>query len=368
MWSLVESATQGRFPPALSDATLSRTVPLGRFDGRPAPPFGTLLGTSLDARQFTDLSALGEDTLITPTDKFYIRTARSPAFPSSWVIHLGGSVRRPQSVLPDALTALVRPMGVHLMECAGNTDPANFGLLSAARWEGVPLNALIGRLQPIGARWRVRVTGLDHDGPSRSSVPGASWVFSVDDLNTAGAFLATKMNDSVLTLDHGYPVRLVVPGWYGCASIKWVSRIDVVPDDEPATSQMREFAVRTHQDGTPALAREFVPATIDLAATPVRVEQWLARGRVVYRVVGVMWGGQTPTNRLQIRFRHTQPWADVEDCALPDSTRTWSLWSQLWQPGAPGRYQIVLRASDPTIRMRRLDAFFYTREVEIDRV
>ena len=106
------------------------------------------------------------------------------------------------------------------------------------------------------------------------------------------ALLAVRMNGAPLPRDHGFPVRLVVPGWYGCACIKWVNRIELVPDEAPATSQMHEFAARTHQPfdrlkaGTEVVARDFVPAVIDTAAMPVRVEKWAIDGRLAYRVVG----------------------------------------------------------------------------------
>ena len=105
------------------------------------------------------------------------------------------------------------------------------------------------------------------------------------------------MNDGDLPPEHGAPVRLIVPNWYGCSCIKWVSRIDLVGDEEPATSQMREFAARTHQRGMPALARDYEPAVIDLAALPVRVERWRVDDRLVYRVVGIRWGGTAAARR-----------------------------------------------------------------------
>jgi DMSO/TMAO reductase YedYZ molybdopterin-dependent catalytic subunit len=203
-------------------------------------------------------------------------------------------------------------------------------------------------------------------------VPGASWIFSRDDLPRA--LLAMRMNGAPLPRDHGFPIRLIVPGWYGCACIKWVDRIDLVPDEAPATAQMQEFAARTHQDirrlrtSTPPLARDFIPAVIDTAAMPVRVEKWIAGGRVEYRITGIIWGGSTPTNALSIRFKTSQPWTPVDDCPMPASTLTWSLWSHTWRPDAPGRYQIVLKVTDPSIRTRRLDLFFYVREILIDEV
>jgi hypothetical protein len=115
-----------------------------------------------------------------------------------------------------------------------------------------------------------------------------------------------------------------------------------------------------------ALARDFVPATIDTAAMPVRVEKWSEGGRVFYRIAGIIWGGSRPTNALSIRFRSGQPWVKVDDCPLPPSTLTWSPWTHTWRPEAPGRYQIVLRIDDSAIRTRRLDLYFYVREIEID--
>ena len=173
------------------------------------------------------------------------------------------------------------------------------------------------------------------------------------------------MNGAPLPLDHGAPVRLIVPGWYGCACIKWVDRIDLVDDAAPATSQMREFAARTHQSPGAALARDFSPASIDTAAMPIRVEKWVVNGRPEYRITGIVWGGSRPTNALSIRFRSGGAWTRVDSCPLPESTLTWSLWTHTWRPTEPGRYQIVLRVDDPSIRTRRLDVFFYVREIQI---
>jgi len=280
-------------------------------------------------------------------------------------------VHREIAVPVAALAAEARPVGAHLMECSGNTDPANFGLISTARWHGVPVLSLLDRIQPLAGPWRARVTGVDdEDTPSRSSVPGASWIFSRHDLERTRAFLATQMNGAPLTPDHGFPVRLVVPGWYGCSCIKWVSRIDLVADDEKATGQMQEFAGRTHQNGVPTLARDYEAPAIDLAAMPIRVEQWRVAGadKPVYRVVGVRWGGQGQAQRcgLTIRFRASEPFVPVAQCdTSPADGTSWSLWSHLWRPDAPGRYQIVLGTSDPAIRTRRLDLRYYTRECEI---
>jgi len=353
----------------LAGARLLGTVELAGPTASRRPPLDTLLGDGLDARLFTDLSALSPASLITPNDRFFVRTAAPSSVrrAEAWKIRLGGSVRNAHAISLETLRQLAHPAGTHLVECAGNSNPWNFGMLSAADWDGVPVAALLDRLAPRDRASRILISGVDEDTQSsQTSVPGASWIFARDDLERAGAFLALRMNGAALPANHGSPVRLFVPGWYGCACIQWVDRIDLVADDAPATSQMLEYASRTHQNGKPPLARDFAPALIDLAAMPVRVEKWILDGRLVYRIVGVMWGGSKPTNALQIRFRTGEPFVPVSDCSLPATTATWSLWSHVWRPPAPRRYQIVLRVADPTIRTRRLDLFFYVREVQID--
>ena len=355
-----------------SNARLVGVVPLGNPGGASPPPFGRLLGDGLDARLFTDLSQLRDSQSATRTDEFFVRTAapKALAVTDPWSVQIGGLVKSPSALDRRNLEELASPLGRVLIECSGNADQTSYGLMSTAEWDGAPMAALLDRAAPSAASYRIRISGVDDPGPSRTSVPGASWIFSRDELQRA--MLAIRMNGAPLPRDHGFPVRLLVPGWYGCACIKWVDRIDLISDDAAATTQMQEFAARTHQDigllraHTPPLARDFIPAVIDTAAMPVRVEKWLIDGRLAYRLTGIIWGGAKPTNALSIRFKTNEPWVRVDDCPLPASTLTWSFWSHTWRPAAPGRYQIVLKVSDPAIRTRRLDLFFYVREIVID--
>jgi DMSO/TMAO reductase YedYZ molybdopterin-dependent catalytic subunit len=366
--------------PPSGDAHFLGVVPLGDPGGRPAPPFGRLLGEGLDARLFTDLSGLANppsaisnqqssrSSPVTPNDRFFVRTAAPPGErrEAVWAIDLGGLVKSPVALNVRNLEPLAVSAGRILLECSGNADQSNYGLMSAAEWDGIPVASVLARAEASRAAYRILISGVDAAGPSRTSVPGASWIFTRDQLERA--ILALRMNGAPLPRDHGFPARLIVPGWYGCACIKWIDRIELVADDAAATSQMREFAARTHQDPGARLAKEFVPAVIDTAAMPVRVEKWRRGDRLEYRIAGIIWGGSLATNALSIRFKSGQPWTPVDNCPLPSSTLTWSLWSHTWRPESPGRYQIVLRVDNPSIRTRRLDVFFYVREIQIDEV
>jgi DMSO/TMAO reductase YedYZ molybdopterin-dependent catalytic subunit len=134
-----------------STAQFISALPLGNPGNLPVAPFSRLLGASLDARLFTDLSILDgarPETLITPNDRYYVRTAYpAPARTRpSWTIPIGGPGDSSALTLA-ALRADATPAGPYVMECAGNADPANFGLLSAAAWDGVPLHDILATLR-----------------------------------------------------------------------------------------------------------------------------------------------------------------------------------------------------------------------------
>ena len=338
-------------------------------------PLDTLVGEGLDGRLYTDLSTLEGSSPLVETERFYVRTRYpdllNPSAP--WLVELDGLVEAPQQVTLEELSALSRPLGTYVLECSGNSRQAHFGLLSAARWGGVPLAELIDRVRPLAGATQVLVTGFDeHSMPSEGahSTPGASWVFALGDIDQTGAFLATEMNDAPLSPDHGAPVRLFVPGWYGCTAIKWVNRVTLVGNAEPRTSQMVEFADRTHQPSAFELAREYRPAIMQPAAIPVRVEKWRVAGRIVYRAVGVLWGGERlgdSLGALEVRFGEGR-WERVDSCSTPDNDQTWALWAHRWTPERTGVYSVALRINDPMVVSLRLDNGYYVRQAAIDEV
>jgi DMSO/TMAO reductase YedYZ molybdopterin-dependent catalytic subunit len=329
-------------------------------------------GTGLDARLLTDLALLepGAKTMVTPSERVFIRTECPPAVTAHtgpWRITTGGLVAKPGTLVLDDLVRAAKPMGASIMECSGNANPKNFGLLSVAEWDGVPLASIVKQLGPKAEAAAVLVSGVDHEASeSGRSVPTASWVYPLAWLDRMGAYLAVRMNGEKLMADHGAPVRMVIPGWYGCTWVKWVNEIRLVGPDEPATAQMREFAARTEQTGVPDLARDYIPAEIDLTGTPVRVEKRRVDGRLEYRIVGIIWGGERMVERMRLGLGKDE---SVEVTVCPSAThKIWSMWEYRWRPTAPGLYDLALKSADSTIRTRRLDRGYYTRQVRIDEV
>jgi len=348
------------------------TLPLFR-DRSQVQAFGVKYGGhGLDARLVTDLSLLEPNRLITPNELAYIRTeipaaARDHIGP--WTLDASGLLATPAVIRLDDLTPRSRKMGAHLFECSGNGNPSNFGLMSVAEWEGIPLTEVVSRLKPMKDATGVLISGFDHIGQnSQRSIVGASWVFPLSSLNRLGAFLAIKMNGAPLPDDHGKPVRLAVPGWYGCSWIKWVNEIRLVGPDEPATTQMVEFATRTHQAEPHRLAKDYTPADIQTAATPIRVEKRKGQNGIEYRIVGIVWGGTKPVDRLQIKFGKDGTFTPFSICPTPKTHAMWSLWEYRWQPTAPGTYDIALEVADQLVPQRRLKTGYYMRQVKIEEV
>jgi DMSO/TMAO reductase YedYZ molybdopterin-dependent catalytic subunit len=333
-------------------------------------PMDEAVGAELDGRLVTDLSSLTAENAVTPTEKFYIRTRASKLLDTSkpWSIRLGGLVEKPIAMTADRLRRMARPMGTHLMECAGNYRDAHFGMISVADWRGLPLQEALGLVKPSPAADRVLISGFDqYASESQSSVPGASWIFTFEQLKTTDAFLATEMNGEPLTADHGFPVRLVVPGCYGCTCIKWVNEISFVSEDAPATSQMQEYAARTMQIGVPKIAKEYQLAKIDCAAVPIRIEKWFVDGKIEFHVVGIQWGDARGIEGLEIQFDPEGRFLPVANFQMSGND-SWNFWKYVWIPQEPGTYFIQLRAKGKNVTARRLESGYYTRSVEISNI
>lgn len=336
------------------------------FSDEGHPPMGQPIGAELDGRLFTDVSTLTPENPVTTSDNFFIRTRASKLLDTSnpWTIHVAGLIEKPVTIPAEVLAKKARPMGVHLMECSGNTWSAHFGMMSVAAWDGVPLQESLETAKPQVSAVRVLVSGFDrYQEESMTSEPGASWIFTPEQLFSSKAFLAKKMNGQPLRADHGAPVRLIVPGWYGCVCVKWVNQIEFVPEDAPATSQMREYAGRTMQTGVPSLARDYQPAIIDIAAMPTRIEKWLVRGKIQYRVAGIQWGSLAPSQGVEIRFGPGEKFMPVEN--IPSPNESWCFWSHEWGPQRTGRFTISLRLNGTSGTARRLNSGYYDRSVDI---
>jgi hypothetical protein len=221
----------------------------------------------------------------------------------------------------------------------------------------VPLADLIGG---VGTDSLVEVAGAGRYSEDGSG--STSWIFHASDLIGAGAFLATSLGGAPLSRAHGAPVRLVVPGWYGCCSIKWVSSIAVVPPDAPASRQMVDYASRTHQNGVPERARDFRPATVACAAVVTRV----TRAERSFTAEGLVWGGTRSVASVVLRTNGADTVrADVAQAGGP--RENWGFFATRFDPG-PGKEALLDARADASVPQPRVAAGWYARRVALDGV
>jgi hypothetical protein len=167
---------------------------------------------------FTDLSHLDRDRLAMPTDLFYVRTRFPPCWtPAGRGLSGWKGPPAPRDFTMAELKAQAELQGLHLMECAGNTRAAHFGMISVASWDGVPLSRLLDRMR-FDKGGGILVSGFDEYAaqPVTPSVPGASWIFSRQDIEDSRAFLATRIVERLQqTFEFERPFQDFKPSHYG---------------------------------------------------------------------------------------------------------------------------------------------------------
>jgi DMSO/TMAO reductase YedYZ molybdopterin-dependent catalytic subunit len=341
------------------------------FADEPQPPWDTLIGSGEGARRFTNLADLPLDGSPPGNARFFVRTGPPPAPQPAgpWSLRFDASSPGKRAHLGlRSLEGLSRPQGRIVMECAGNDPGGGFGLLGAADWEGVPLGILLAKMKakigPLRGLDRIRVSGPGRNGASGGASDATEWIFSERQLAETGAFLALRMNGGPLSPENGHPARLLVPGWYGCACVKWVDRVSWVEEDAPATAHMRDYARRIGLESPPMLAREFPAASMGLSALPVRCEVRRSGETAVLRVVGLSWGGERAHEPLLIRMGRGR-WDGVRYASRRRDRLGWSVWTYDWEPPAAGDYPIFLRPGRPEAFAPRLASGYHLRTVRI---
>jgi len=296
---------------------------------------------------------LGED--LTPTVRFYRRSHFPiPVLdPAAWRLGVGGMVHRPLSLsLPELIRLPAETLAVTL-ECAGNgralqRPPApgvqwGPGAVGTAEWTGPRLADVLARAGIRPGACEVIFGGADQghaaDGSPRSirferSLP-------VRDALESGALLAYAMNGQLLPVRHGYPLRLVVPGWYAVASVKWLTDIRVVAEPFGGFFQAVHYVYDWDRGGhgTPEPTREMqVRALITRPATG----QELPAGVVIVR--GVAWSGAAPIARVEVSVAGG-PWRKARLVGVPPA-HGWQQWEYLASGLRPGEVAIRARAAD----------------------
>ncbi len=307
------------------------------------------------------------DRFLTPNDRFYVRNH----FPapeldaSTWRLKVEGAVKRPLELSYEDLKKLPTRTVTATLECAGNSrallDPKvggvqwELGAVGNAEWAGVPLAAVLERAGLKNAAVEVVLEGADKgevSGPPKSPgvIPFARSL-PLAKARRLEVLLAHKMNGADLPKSHGSPLRAVVSGWYGMASVKWLTRILVTERPFAGYFQTMNYTYWERLRGLATLTPITGMQVKSLVARP-------AAGEVIpagksYRVHGAAWVGESEVTKVEVSTDGGKTWAEAE---LAGKSRpfAWRLWEQEWRPAREGKYTILSRATDGSGRVQPL--------------
>jgi DMSO/TMAO reductase YedYZ molybdopterin-dependent catalytic subunit len=274
--------------------------------------------------------------------------------PDAWRLELGGAVERPLSLsLTElrALPAVTRPV---TLECAGNgralmaprplSQPWLTEAVGTGEWTGVPLRAVLERAGLRDAAVELVFTGLDRgiEGEVEQlyerSLPRAEALS--DD-----ALLAYELNGAPLPVQHGFPLRLVIAGWYGMAHVKWLGAITALTEPFQGYQQVVGYRLYDADGEAGAAVTRMLPRSLTI---PPGVPDFLTRERFVdagpCRLEGRAWSGWAPVERVEVSTDGGATWHDAR-LGEPVGERAWRGWSYEWD-ALPGSHVISSRATD----------------------
>jgi DMSO/TMAO reductase YedYZ molybdopterin-dependent catalytic subunit len=300
------------------------------------------------------------DSFLTPNDRFYVRThfATPMLDAAKWQLRVEGAVQNPLTLSYDELLKMPSRKIPATLECAGNgrvylTPPARGvqweqGAVSTAEWTGVPLSALLARAGLNADALEIVLEGADSgeikDPPHPAGAIRFARSLPLTKAQNQDVLIAYRMNDVPLPVSHGFPVRAIVPGWYGVASVKWLTRILVLSQPFQGHFQTIDYAYWQKVSGLPTrvpITEMLVKASI---ARPT-FREILPAGSM-YRVSGAAWAGETAISKVEISADGGKSWnlARLQNQPVPYS---WRLWEYDWRvPASPGRYALMARATD----------------------
>lgn len=290
------------------------------------------------------------DSFITPNDLFYVRNRL--LVPSidleRWRLTVGGNVAKPLSLSFVDLQTLPQVTLTCTLECAGNGGPwgfLNIGGVSTATWTGVRLADVLARARPAEEAVEAVFVGLDHgEDPAATGVTEYARSLPLEKALHSDTLLAYAMNGEPLPPNHGFPLRLVVPAWYGMDSVKWLGTIRLVSEPYQGfymTQRYRQFRDERGGQYGPMVRQMRLKSTI---ARPQAGEH-VPLGPLLVR--GAAWAGVTRIARVELSTDGGITWQEAM-LGQEEAPYSWRLWSYGWQPDRPGVHTLVVRATDST--------------------
>jgi len=294
---------------------------------------------------------------ITPIDSFFVRChTYTPEMPNlnEWRLKIDGVVNQPLALSLDDLKKLPRVELVGVLECAGNgrafyqphvagTQWA-FGSVGNARWAGVRFRDV---LEKAGLKDSAKVVLLDGADVPLGKMPDFQRTITVNKALDPDTMLAYEMNGEALPIEHGFPIRLIVPGWAGDSWVKWLQHVEVLDHEFDGFWMKTAYRHPTHpvEPGATVDPKDMVPVADlnikSVIATPV--SSWIKPGRI--RIAGAAWSNTSPVADVQVSTDGGETWKRAK-LGKDKGRYAWRLFEFEWKALNEGRYTLMARATN----------------------
>lgn len=300
------------------------------------------------------------DRFLTPDEQFYVRTHfEVPELDrAAWKLNVEGAVERPLEIGYDELVRMPTHTLPALLECSGNgraflKPPQSsirweLGAVGTAEWTGVRLSDVLDRAGVKPEAVEVLLEGADtgefvKPDPETPGVIHYSRSMPLEKARRPEVLLAFRMNGRDLSPTHGHPVRAVVPGWYGMASVKWLTRIAVLDEPFHGYFQTFAYAIWRRQHGQPSLEPVGDIQVKSQIARPMECE--VVPAGIPYLVFGAAWAGEADVTRVDVSTDGGKSWAAA---TLTGEAKPfcWRFWEFEWTSPSAGKTTLMARATD----------------------
>ena len=259
----------------------------------------------------------------------------------------------PFSLSIDDIRALPQLTQTVTLECAGNgrtalsprthSMPWTYEAVGTSEWTGTPLAPLIQRAKPQKGTVDIAFIGMDR-GFDKGIEHAFGRSLTIEQIQSSDVMLVYAMNGQPLLPQHGAPLRIIVPGWYGMASVKWLSTIEAHREPYQGFQQVKTYRYRQHKDdpGLPVTTMR-----VKSLMTPPGIPDWTTRLRYLSAgpidITGRAWSGNG-RQIVSVEFSDGEQWHNA-DLTPPANPYAWTGWRFRWQ-AKPGEYTLRCRATD----------------------
>jgi len=266
---------------------------------------------------------------------------------AAWQLEIGGLVKGPKKFSLDEIKSRRRKTVIATLECSGNSsNPGFLGAIGNLRWTGTPLAPLLKECGLSARGIEVVFFGADEKVEKireQDSPQNFARSLSTKDALSDDVLLAYEMNGEPLSAAHGAPLRLIVPGWFGIAWVKWLNRIEVLDRRYMSKYMAREYVtLRGEEKEGRTIWRETSVGPIDVKSIVARVAR---RADGSLRVSGAAWTDGTPLKKVELKIDEAG-WRPARLDHQRQAKYAWTFWSCDWPNPTPGDHTLVSRAVD----------------------